>query len=450
MPRHDASRTVDRVFRPLKTSSLVVDLVIAGVFAAMMMPLELGLGRMVDHNALSTAVVTLLMAGALAVRRLSPGLALGLAWAGAIAQMAFGRAPSPVDLAIFAVLFAAAAYGSRLVLWLGFASALVGGLVITLYLFAGPFAADAVNVSVITTAVAVMIASTFALGLSWTIGALVRTARRSRANRDARERAEAEATAEQERVRIARDMHDIVAHSLAVVIAQADGARYAVAAGAGAAPGASASGGTLPGAADREAADPGSADRGGSAPGASAPSVADAALATISATARAALSDVRLLLTQLRQPPSLRPASSSTGESWPGQGDRPQPMLADLEQLYAQVRAAGVELRVEVDPAPTFEPPAAAQLAVYRILQEALTNALRHGAGPVDVRLSWHPGRLDLWVRNPLRADGAPPESGHGLIGMTERASLAGGRLYAAAREGSFIVSATLPIGGAA
>src|SRR5690606_25121043 len=119
---------------------------------------------------------------------------------------------------------------------------------------------------------------------------------------------------------------------------------------------------------------------------------------------------------------------------------------------YAQVRAAGLELRVDVDPAPVAAPPAALQLAVYRILQEALTNALRHGTGPVDVRLSWHPDRVDLAVRNPLAATvpaAAPPGGRHGLIGMRERAQLVGGSLEAGEEAGAFTVRARLPIGGA-
>ena len=122
--------------------------------------------------------------------------------------------------------------------------------------------------------------------------------------------------------------------------------------------------------------------------------VAADALTTISATARSALADVRLLLTQLRH-------SEGTG---------PQPTLADLEALYAQVRAAGVELRVDVDPAPTAQPTAAVQLAVYRILQEALTNALRHGdGGPVVVRLAWHAATgSQLEVRNGSRPGDRP------------------------------------------
>src|SRR6478735_6685663 len=212
------------MFRPLLPHQIVIDVVVAGLFAAIAAP-------------------------------------LGLAWLGAFVQMSFGRNPGFSDLAIFAVLYVTAAYGSRLVFWLGFSSAIVGAGVITLYLFAGPVTMAPLQWSTITTAAAVLIAATFALLLAWTVGALVRTALRARENRDTQRRAEAETVAEQERVRIARDMHDVVAHSLAVVIAQADGARYAAAAD---------------------------------------PAVAPAALGTISSTARSALADVRLLLSQLR------------------------------------------------------------------------------------------------------------------------------------------------------
>ena len=396
------------MFRRLKTYQLIVDLLVAGLFALAALPVEIGFGRSTDHNALWSVVVALLFTAALGMRRLSPGGALGLAWAGSISQMALGRPPSPTDLAILAVLYATAAYGGRVVFWTGLASTVIGAAVITVYLFAQPILVSGADLSTITTAAAVLVASLFGLGLAWTIGALVRTGVRARVTRDAQRRAEAEAVIEQERVRIARDMHDVVAHSLAVVIAQADGARYALAAAA----------------AGRGAKD------------LSEPSAAGAALGTISSTARAALADVRLLLTQLRH----------------GQSDGPQPTLADLEELYAHVRVAGVELRIDVDPAPPDTPPAAVQLAVYRILQEALTNALRHGAAPVDVRLAWLPQRVDVVVQNPLLT-GEPARaiggSGHGLIGMGERAQLAGGRLEAGAEGGSFAVRASIPIGGA-
>lgn len=380
------------MFRRLKPYQLVVDLVLAAVFVACVAFLELESGRMVALNALSTVLVVVLFAVALALRRVSPGIALAVAWGGAITQMSFGRPPSLTDVAIFAVLYTTAAYGSRLVFWLGFSSAIGGAAVITVYLFAAPILDSGQTSSAISAAAAVLIAATFALLLAWTVGALVRTAVRARENRQGQQRAEASAVVEQERVRIARDMHDVVAHSLAVVIAQADGARYAA------------------------ASDPG---------------VATQALGTISTTARAALADVRLLLGQLRH----------------SQLDGPQPTLADLEQLYAQVRAAGVDLRVDVDPAPPGTPPAAVQLAVYRVLQEALTNALRHGdPGPVDLRLSWLPDRVELVVRNPLARSERASSTGHGLIGMRERAQLAGGRLEAAPQDGQFVVRASIPV----
>lgn len=386
------------MFRPLTRTQLIVDIVIGALFALVVIVPEVGFGREVTHNALSSVLVVVAMAGALALRRLSPGGALALAWLGAIIQMSFGRPPTMTDIPVFVVLFASAAYGSRRVFWAGFASVLVGAGVIVAYLFIPVASAIGEwSTSTVSVAIAVGIAALFGLGLSWTVGALVRTGIRARANRRAQEIAEAQTAAEAERTRIARDMHDVVAHSLAVVIAQADGARYAAA---------------------------------------SDPLVAGAALETISTTARAALSDVRMLLTQLRHQ----------------QAEGPQPMLADLEQLYAQVRAAGVELRIEVDPMPLSEPPAAVQLAVYRILQEALTNALRHGAGGVvEVRLAWHAEGVEFSVRNPVSVEpgagvAADGSRGHGVIGMRERAQLVGGHLDAGPDGGAFAVSASLPI----
>ena len=118
------------------------------------------------------------------------------------------------------------------------------------------------------------------------------------------------------------------------------------------------------------------------------------------------------------------------------------------------MRAAGVELRVDVDPAPAAQPTAAVQLAVYRILQEALTNALRHGdGGAVAVRLSGCPRCARGSPASSSRcATGCEPgdrpsESGHGMIGMGERASLVGGWLSAGDSDGAFVVSGVLPTG---
>ena len=397
------------MLRPLRPYQLATDVVVAVLFALVAVSWETSFGfSAYPGSGPGGAAMALLFAAALGVRRLLPGASLGVAWLAAIVQMALLLAPRPANIAVFAVLYVTAAYGSRAVYWAGFGSAILGAVVITGYLFA---VLNGVTLATLPTAIAVLVAALFALLLSWTVGALVRAALRARDTRIAQQRAEAEAAAEQERVRIARDMHDVVAHSLAVVIAQADGARYALAARSG----------------NRDGVASGPATAAETDP-------AVTALTTISTTARAALADVRLLLTQLRH----------------SQAEGPQPQLADLDELYAQVRAAGVDLVIDIDPAPAGSPPPALQLAVYRILQEALTNALRHGdGGRVEVRQAWLADRVDIEVRNG-RSGGAVAGGGHGLIGMRERAQLVGGRLDAGADGPDFAVRAALPAGAAA
>ncbi|MDQ1082890.1 MULTISPECIES: sensor histidine kinase [Microbacterium] len=382
-------------FRRLHRYQLVTDLLVAAFFGLLAGAVEL-LGT-VDAGQVTGGVLTVAaFTGALCVRRLQPGLALGVAWVGAAVQMGFGMTPSPTDLAIFAVLYATAAYGSPRVFWSGFASALAGAVIVPVYLV-GRGMSEPPTAEMWFVAGALLLGAGFALMLSWVSGALARTAMRAAANSRAQRAAEVEMIAEQQRVRVARDMHDVVAHSLAIVIAQADGARYAAAAHDG--------------------------------------TVTSDALATISATARSALADVRLLLTQLRH----------------SQSEGPQPTLADLDDLFDRMRAAGVVLDVVVDPVPPEEPPAAVQLAVYRILQEALTNALRHGGDPrVRVRLGWHVDRVEFTVRNARSTAvvaSTTPTGGHGLIGMRERAMLVGGSLTAGPAYGEFVVTATLPVG---
>lgn len=388
------------LFRELLPYQVAADVTVAGVFGLLCIPLELTVGGWAAESAFATVVMCVLFAAALALRRLSPLLALGTAWIAAIVQMLLLRPPSFVDVAIFAVLYATAAYGTVLVYWLGFSSAIVGAAVITAYLF-GTQLLSVSSWSVLPLAAAVLVAAGFALLLAWTVGALVRTSLRARRTQRERERAERERVEEQERGRIARDMHDVVGHSLAVIIAQADGARYA---------------------ADAD------------------PRAAKDALTTISTTARSALSDVRLLLTQLRH----------------SEGVAPQPMLNDLEGLYAQVRAAGLAVRVDVEPMPPATVPAAVQLAIYRVLQEALTNAIRHGNGDVEVTMRWLPDRLHLWASNPVgqpvgmpEADAPRPiesaEVRHGIVGMRERARLVGGAVEAGMVGEVWVVRATFP-----
>nr|WP_201469007.1 histidine kinase [Microbacterium hydrocarbonoxydans] len=389
------------MIRPLSRTALVLDIVGAALLFVILTPFSIAFygpdaGNAANPVASAGAVglAGLLMFGGVAIGRLAPALALAAAWAGAVVQMLTGFGPLPIDFGILLILYATAAWGSRAVLWWGFGSALFGGFVAALYMVTvgGVGAASTSGWDQLTTGTLLLVLSILALGFAWVCGLLWRVVLRARRTRTAQLQAESLAAEEQERVRIARDMHDIVAHSLAVVIAQADGARYAAA---------------------------------------SQPEMAGDALATIAQTARGALSDVRLLLTQLRH----------------RQGDGPQPTLADLETLFAQVRQAGIKPRITVDPTPPGEPPGAIQLAVYRILQEALTNAIRHGDGAVDVHLAWLPDRVDLQVRNTVRAGDQQIGGGHGVIGMRERAQLVGGSLLAERDGVQFVVTASLPIG---
>lgn len=387
------------MIRPLSRLALALDIVGAAVLFLVLTPMSLVLygpgnltylGVSEAVGVAATVFAAVLQCGAVAIGRLSPGIALGVAWGGAVVQMAAGLSPLPFNIAILMVLYATAAWGTRSVMWAGLVSAGAGAVVAGVYITV--ISGGSSLGLALTTAVLLIAVSVLALGLAWVGGFGWRMVLRARRIREAQARAEAATAEEQERVRIARDMHDIVAHSLAVVIAQADGARYASAADPGAAP---------------------------------------AALTTIAQTARSALSDVRMLLTQLRH----------------RQGDGPQPTLADLEALFAQVRQAGIEPRVTVDPMPPGEPPGAIQLAVYRILQEAFTNALRHGSGEVvDVLLAWLPDRVDIRVSNAVDESAPVGAGGHGIIGMRERAQLAGGVLRAEREEGAFVVRARLPI----
>lgn len=382
-----AALSVVSMFRPLTTPQLTFDIVVAALCVLLRSTLP--------FDSAAGWIMLVLMGGALAIRRLSPALALAVAWVGAIIQMAALLPPDAANLAILAVLFATARYGTPPVRWAGLASAVLGAVIATTYFLLLGFTAVSLtpNPHLVIAGAFSLGASLAVLGLSWTIGLLVRTWDTARESRRNQEIAEREVVIEQERNRIARDMHDVVAHSLAVVIAQADGARYAAAAD---------------------------------------PQVAEQALGTIASTAREALADVRLLLGQLRH----------------SQEPGPQPVLADLDTLFDQLRASGLDITVtEHGTAPTL--PASQQLAIYRITQEALTNALRHGdpSGRVSLDLDWQPDAATLTITNALRSGPQlPSHPGHGLTGMLERASLVGGTVAAAPAGNSFVVVASIPV----
>jgi signal transduction histidine kinase len=198
-----------------------------------------------------------------------------------------------------------------------------------------------------------------------------------------------------ERRRIAREMHDLVAHSMSVMVVQAGGARRIL---------------------DR---DPGRALE---------------AATRIERTGREALAEMRHLLGVLHGPDA-RPALA------------PQPTLAELDQLVARARAAGLpaslDLRGERRPLP-----AGLDVAAYRIVQEALTNALKHAGGaPTTVTVEWHAGGIELEVHDDGTAGAVDGGPGHGLVGMRERVRLYGGDLETGPADGGgWRVRATLPL----
>jgi len=211
---------------------------------------------------------------------------------------------------------------------------------------------------------------------------------------------EAQAAVQEERARIARELHDVVAHDVSVMVVQAAAAKRIV---------------------EREP------DRG------------EEAIVSIEGTGREALAEMRRLLGVLRR------------------GDEdlalaPQPSLSRVDALLARTRAAGLDVALERsgDDAPL---PAGVDLAAYRVVQEALANVVRHaGAEHATVRLTYDPRAVVVEVVDDGRgaADGGG-KAGHGLIGLRERVDLYGGDFEAGPRaEGGFGVRARLPVAGVA
>jgi signal transduction histidine kinase len=259
--------------------------------------------------------------------------------------------------------------------------------------------------------VVTLIVSTLALALCWVLGEFVGARRAYQAEVEQRlallevERDhQAQIAVAAERARIARELHDVVAHAVSVIVVQADGAAYAVH---------------------------------------SEPELAERAIRTISATGREALTELRRLLGVLR---SEEPAGGESGGEL-----APQPGTQSLSELAERVRAVGLPVRLEIV-GDVADLPAGVGLGVYRIVQEALTNSLKH-AGPgttAAVRVARAGDEVTLDIRD----DGRSSErslvgvsGGNGLIGMRERALVFGGSLDAGPRPGGgWQVTARIPL----
>jgi signal transduction histidine kinase len=208
---------------------------------------------------------------------------------------------------------------------------------------------------------------------------------------------EARRRVEQERLRIARDLHDAVAHALTTINVQAGVAAHLL---------------------DRDRGD------------------ARAALVTIEQASHEALDELRAIVGVLRE---------QDGEGLPLD---PAPTLEAVRELVEQSRGLGLDVSLEIRGERPERLPEAVQLAAYRIVQESLTNAHRHASGaPARVGLSFEPDRLLVTVENGVGAarNGSGDGAGTGLIGMRERAAALGGDLSAARSAAGFRVEAALP-----
>jgi len=202
---------------------------------------------------------------------------------------------------------------------------------------------------------------------------------------------------QEERIRIARDIHDLVSHSISTVNVQAGVAAHLV---------------------EKD------------------PSQASQALETIRDSTREVLTELRSMLGVLRSPDDAAPLTplSAADETFTA--------------LFENMRSAGMDLEVSVEGEPPQEPVTeAARIATYRIIQESLTNALRHGtADPVAIDAIWGRNSVIVRISNTMASDSADEGTGSGLLGMRERATTLGGTLTAAPTpDGRWVVAAELP-----
>ncbi|MET8573029.1 sensor histidine kinase [Streptomyces sp. NPDC004783] len=376
-------------------------LVLLGISLTSVAPRQEEPGTAVTALIVPLAVLLCLV---IALRRRMPEKMLLLGAALGVGQLALDVATMPADFALLVIVYTVAATGAR---W-------ASRVALTMGLCAAPLAqlrwpSDHTGIA---GNIAITVFQAVPFALAWVLGDSIRTRRayfaqlEERAARLEKEReAQAKVAVAAERARIARELHDVVAHNVSVMVVQADGAAYVLDA---------------------------------------APDQAKKALETISSTGRQALAEMRRLLGVLR-----------TGEHQEAGEYVPQPDVQQIEDLVEQCRTSGlpVDFKVEGTPRPL---PSGVELTAYRIVQEALTNTRKHG-GPnagASVRLVYFDDGLGLLIEDDGK--GAPHElyeeggfdgQGHGLIGMRERIGMVGGTLDAGPRPGGgFRISALLPL----
>lgn len=358
------------------------------------------------------------MAVALLFRRSHPSAVTAVVAALALLQVVAGWGPLPFDIAVLIALYSVVKYADRL------RDGILAGIVAAVGVLLAAVQNDRqTDGGVAWWATAIYFG--LVTGAVWLVALNVRTRRlyvlslEERAATLEREReAEARAAVAGERARIARELHDVVAHSMAVMIVQADGARYML---------------------DRD------------------PETARAAVKVVADTGRQALEEMRRLVGVLREDGRPEAAADTGAAAEPdGAGVVADPehrrlALTELPALLDRFRVAGLRVRHAVTGEPAPLPPGL-ELTVYRVVQEGLTNALKHaGVGAaVEVTLAREPGAVLVAVVDDGRGRtvvGPAPSGGHGLVGMRERVAVYDGSLTAGPRlAGGWQVRARLPL----
>ncbi len=383
-PRPGAAAAVQRARAWLRLHPLAADAALALLFAALT-------GVDVHHRGGAVVAVSfsLAMWVPIVFRRKAPVAVFIIVGLVAFAQWLFWQ-PQGADLAILVALYTVAAHRQR-VLSIVAAAAVEIGVVLAIARFAGDVWPRFLLLLTILVIAAVLLGITQRARRSH-LTALVDRAARLERERDQ----QAQLATAAERARIAREIHDIVAHSLSVMIALADGAVLT-----------------------DQVAD------------------ARAAMLQVARTGREALGDTRRVLDVLRTEREHADLA-------------PRPGLDSLESLIATVRSTGLRATLTVS-GEVFPLPEAAQNAVYRIVQEGLTNTVKHAreADRASVRLTYRHSELAVQITDNGQQVGrtAPVEGGHGLLGLRERAVLFGGGLDAGPGSGGgWRVSAVLRI----
>jgi signal transduction histidine kinase len=355
------------------------------------------------------------MAVALLLRRTRPSVAVAVVAALALLQTLLGWHPMPFDVAVLIAMYSVVKYADRL------RDGIVAGVVAVAgsglgarHTTGGPWWATALYLLLVSGAVWLM-----ALNMR-TRRLYVRSLEERAATLERERDAEARAAVAEERTRIARELHDVVAHSLAVMIVQADGATYML---------------------DRD------------------PDTARGAVKIVADTGREALEEMRRLVSVLRDAaPEGLPGVEENGAPDPaaraigGDPQRQRPAVGELGALLERSRAAGLVVRDTVCGVPA-DLPTGVDLTIYRIVQESLTNALKHaGTGAtVDLTLDYSmAGEVGVRVVDDgggSTVGGPPPSGGHGLVGMRERVAVYDGSFHAGPRlAGGWEVAVRLPL----